>query len=195
MVAHVKAALRRAALPALPAAIAHVADDRAQGEEEVMIPAKLIEFLDREKTPYVVITHSPAYTAQCIAGLAHIPGSELAKVVMVKVNGELAMAVLPAMYRADLQLLKNAAGAENVILAGEEDFYPRFPECETGAMPPFGNLYGMTTYADESLGQHMEIAFNAGTHRELLRIGWHDFVRLAQPKVLRFAAGRTAQAA
>jgi Ala-tRNA(Pro) deacylase len=160
-----------------------------------MALAKLMNYLNENHTEYVVISHSPAFTAQCIAGLAHIPGKELAKAVMVKLDGQLAMAVLPASYRVDLNLLKEAAHARSAELAGEEDFFDRFPESETGAMPPFGNLYGIPVFADESLTRDKEIAFNAGTHRELIRISWNDFARLAEPKVMRFAARHAAEAA
>lgn len=160
-----------------------------------MALAKLMDYLDENHTRYVVISHSPAFTAQCIAGLAHIPGKELAKAVMVKLDGQLAMAVLPASYRVDLNLLKEAAHAGSAVLAGEEDFFDRFPESETGAMPPFGNLYGIPVFAEESLAKDKEIAFNAGTHRELIRISWDDFARLVEPKTVRFAAGHPAEAA
>jgi len=160
-----------------------------------MALASLMEFLDAHKVAYVVISHSPAYTAQGIAGLAHISGKELAKTVIVKLDGKLAMAVLPAKFYVDLMLLRKAADAKTVALATEEEFGDRFPECETGAMPPFGNLFGLDVFADESLETDKEIAFNAGTHRELIRMAWEDFKKLAEPRVARFAAGRSAEAA
>ncbi len=152
---------------------------------------KLRDFLDSRSIAYVVISHSVAYTAQGIAALAHIPGKELAKTVIVKVDGELAMAVLPASALVDLTRLRAAAGSHTVTLAGESEFKDRFPDCETGAMPPFGNLYGMAVFADESLTRDKEIAFNAGSHRELVRLAYADFERLVQPKVANFAAGKT----
>src|SRR5581483_10890337 len=127
--------------------------------------SKLREFLDQNKIPYVVISHSTAYTAQGIAALAHIPGKELAKTVMVKLDGELAMAVVPASTLVDLTALKAVAGVKEAELASELEFKNRFPDCETGAMPPFGNLYGMTVLVDEGLAHLEEIAFNAGSHR------------------------------
>lgn len=156
---------------------------------------KLKEFLDSQNIKYVTITHSTAYTAQEIAALAHIKGKELAKTVIVKLDDALAMAVLPASYQVDLALLKAAAGAKTIGLAGEKEFKDRFPGCETGAMPPFGNLYGMPVYADESLAKDKEIAFNAGSHNELIRLSCEDFTRLVQPKVAKFSSGRTATAA
>lgn len=160
-----------------------------------MALAKLTDFLDAQKVRYVVISHSPAYTAQGIAGLAHIPGKELAKTVMVKLDGTLAMAVLPAKYHVDLAALRRAAKVKSAALAAEDEFKDRFMECETGAMPPFGNLYGLEVFADASLEDDKEIAFNAGTHRELIRMIWEDYKRLAAPKMARFAAGRAVEAA
>jgi Ala-tRNA(Pro) deacylase len=157
--------------------------------------ASLREYLDKHHIKYVVISHSPAYTAQGIAALSHIPGRELAKTVVVKLDGESVMAVLPASFQVDLKLLKKETKAKSVELASEDEFKDRFPECETGAMPPFGNLYGIEVFVDESLAKDQEIAFNAGSHRELIRLAWEDFQRLAEPKVIRFVAGRTTQAA
>jgi Ala-tRNA(Pro) deacylase len=153
---------------------------------------KLREFFDSFQVKYVVISHSLAYTAQGIAALTHIPGKELAKTVIVKLDGRLAMAVLPASMHVDLAQLKAAAGAQEVELAAEAEFKDRFPDCETGAMPPFGNLYGMAVFVDESLGRDKEIAFNAGSHRELVRLAYEDYARLVLPKVAKFGAGRAA---
>jgi Ala-tRNA(Pro) deacylase len=114
---------------------------------------------------------------------------------MVKMDGNLVMAVLPANYHVDLQALRRAAKVNTVELASEEEFQDRFPQCETGAMPPFGNLFGMPVFADESLEKDKEIAFNAGTHRELIRMMWDDYKNLVSPTILRFAAGRTIAAA
>jgi len=153
--------------------------------------AKLREFLESKQVKYIVISHSLAYTAQGIAALAHISGKELAKTVIVKVDGKLAMAVLPASRHVDLPALKAAAGASTVELASERDFRSYFPECETGAMPPFGNLFGMRVFADETLEEDKEIAFNAGSHRELVRLAWADFARLVVPTMASFATGKT----
>lgn len=141
------------------------------------------EFLDSHGVRYVVIHHSPAYTAQEVAASAHVPGKELAKTVIVRVDGQMAMAVLPASQRVDFGKLASLAGATTVELASEEDFKGMFPQCELGAMPPFGNLYGMKVYAAERLAQDPEIAFNAGTHRELIRMRWEDFARLVAPVI------------
>lgn len=148
---------------------------------------KLREFLDRHQIKYVTISHSQAFTAQQIAASAHIPGKELAKTVMVKLDGKMAMAVLPASFQVDFELLKEATGARRVELADEEEFKYLFPQCEVGAMPPFGNLYDMDVYVAESLTEDREIAFNAGSHTELIRMAYIDFERLVQPKVLTFS--------
>ena len=147
------------------------------------MPVKTLkDFLDKNGVKYVSVTHSPAFTAQEIAAAAHIPGKELAKTVMVKLDGKMAMAILPASFRVDFGLLKKAASAKKAELATEEEFKDSFPECELGAMPPFGNLYGMPVYVSEALAEDEEIAFNAGSHIELLRLSYRDFERLVQPK-------------
>jgi Ala-tRNA(Pro) deacylase len=160
-----------------------------------MALATLMEFLDAHNVRYVVISHSPAYTAQGVAGLAHISGKELAKTVIVRLDGRLVMAVLPAKYHVDMVSLRRATNAKTASLATEEEFKNQFPQCETGAMPPFGNLFGIAVFADETLEKDKEIAFNAGTHRELIQMAWQDFKELVGPKMIRFAAGRTAEAA
>lgn len=147
--------------------------------------SQLKEFLDRHKVKYVTIAHSLAFTAQEIAQSAHIRGQELAKTVMVRLDGKMAMAVLPASRRVDFDLLKQGSGARTVELAGEGEFKDRFPGCELGAMPPFGNLYGMEVLVSEDLAGDDEIAFNAGTLTELIRMSSKDFQRLVQPKVIR----------
>jgi len=148
---------------------------------------KLKEFLDSHKVKYVTINHSTAYTAQEIAASAHIPGKEIAKTVMVKIDGKMAMAVLPASFRVDFDHLKQVTGAGKVELATEKEFEDMFPGCEVGAMPPFGNLYDMDVYVAESLTDDEEIAFNAGSHSELIRLNFKDFKRLVKPKILKFS--------
>jgi len=160
-----------------------------------MAIARLTEFLDGHNAAYTVIYHSPTYTAQGVAALAHISGKELAKTVIVKLDGKLTMAVLPAKFYVNLVSLKRAAQAHTASLASEDEFKDRFAECEPGAMPPFGNLYGLPVFADDSLEQDTAIAFNAGTHRELIRMYWADFKKLAEPIMVRFAAGQSAEAA
>jgi Ala-tRNA(Pro) deacylase len=158
---------------------------------EVSVPLSMLrEFLDRNRIQYLVISHSVAYTAQGIAALTHIPGKELAKTVMVMVDGRLSMAVVPASFRVDLYRLKKYLGVDSVELATESEFRGRFPDCETGSMPPFGNLYGMDVFADEALAEDKEIAFNAGSHRELVRMKFADFFELVKPALIPLTAAK-----
>ena len=148
---------------------------------------RLKEFLDSHNIKYVTISHSRAFTAQETATSAHIPGKELAKAVMIKIDGKMAMAVLPASYKIDFDLLKKVAGVGMVVLASEREFKDMFPECEVGAMPPFGNLYGMDVFVEKSLTEDKEIAFNAGSHRELVKMLYKDFEKLVRPKIAKFS--------
>jgi Ala-tRNA(Pro) deacylase len=156
---------------------------------------KLRQFLDDNMVKYVVITHSKAYTSQGIAASAHISGNELAKTVMLKKDGELCMAVLPASKQVNLAVFEKLTNSGNVTLASEFSFRDRFPDCEVGAMPPFGNLYGLRVYVDASLARDNEIAFNAGSHRELVKLAYMDFVRLVEPTILDFTTRSTSRAA
>ena len=148
---------------------------------------KLREFFKAHHIKFKTISHTQAFTAQEIAASAHIPGRELAKTVMVKIDGTMTMAVLPASYRVDFNALKSATGARKVELATEKQFKEMFPDCEIGAMPPFGNLYGLEVYVAESLAKDGEIAFNAGTHTELVKISYKDFEAHAKPKLANFS--------
>lgn len=148
---------------------------------------KLKDFLDSKDIKYVTISHSTAYTANEVAASAHISGKELAKTVMVKIDGKMIMTVLPASYKVDFGLLQEAVGASKAELASEQEFQDMFPGCEIGAMPPFGNLYGMEVFVDESLCEDEEIAFNAGSHTELIRLSYKDFEGLVKPKVVKFS--------
>jgi len=148
---------------------------------------KLKDFLDSQRVKYITITHSPAYTAQEIAASAHIHGKDLAKTVMVKADGKLAMAVVPASHKVSLDRLCSVAGAKTLDLASEQDFKDKFPDCDIGAMPPFGNLYEMDVYVSETLSRDKEIAFNAGSHTELIQLQYQDFERLVHPKVAKIS--------
>jgi Ala-tRNA(Pro) deacylase len=148
---------------------------------------RLRDFLDKNGVKYVTITHSKAFTAQEIAASAHVKGKELAKTVIVRIDGTMAMVVLPASYRVDFEMLKDALGAKSVELASESQFKFEFPNCEVGAMPPFGSLYGMNTYVAESLTEDEEIVFNAGSHTELIRLPYDVFEKHAKPQVLKFS--------
>src|SRR5215204_4939351 len=145
---------------------------------------RLTELLDREGIKYVTIQHSRAYTAQEVAAAAHVAGREMAKTVVTKLDGKPALVVLPASEKVNLDQLRANTGAREVELATEHEFASLFPGCELGAMPPFGNLYGLDTYVTRSLADDEEIAFNAGTHTELIRMPYRDFERVVHPKAI-----------
>jgi Ala-tRNA(Pro) deacylase len=152
------------------------------------MPAKKVkEYLDTQKVEYTILEHSPAYTAQEVAASAHIPGRQLAKTVMLKIDGKMVMAILPAAYRVNFDRLKKNLGTSQVELATEKEFKDLFPDCEVGATPPFGNLYGIEVIADESLSDKVVIAFCSGSHTELIQLSYADFERLAKPKVVDFS--------
>lgn len=148
---------------------------------------KLKAYLDDLNIRYLTISHSSAYTSQEIAASAHVSGREFAKTVMIKIDGQIAMAVLPAAYHIDFENLKEIFNTKNVSLATEMEFKDRFPDCELGAMPPFGNLYGMAVFVAESLSSHKEIAFNACSHTEIIRMDYADYDRLVKPRVFKFS--------
>lgn len=148
---------------------------------------RLTQFLDDNHIKYVTIRHSPAFTAAETAHAAHIPGKIMAKTVIVRVDGAPAMLVLPSCYKVHSDLLKQELGATDVSLVSEFELPDLFPGCETGAMPPFGNLFGLDTYAAESLAEDSEIAFNSGSHEELIRMSWEDYERLVSPKIRMFS--------
>jgi Ala-tRNA(Pro) deacylase len=152
-----------------------------------MILKKLVEFLDTNHIKYVNVTHSTAFTAQDVAQSAHIPGKEMAKAVVVWMDGAMAMAVLPASSMIDFNKFKDVSGSKSVELASESEFKDRFPECEIGAMPPFGNLFNIRVIADASLSEDREISFNAGTHHEMIRLPYKDFEQLVKPTMGSFA--------
>lgn len=152
------------------------------------MPAKKLKaFLDGHGVKYRCVQHSPAYTAPEIAASTHVSGSDFAKTVIVKIDGRMTMVVLPAHRKIVLSELRDLLPSGTVELATEEEFINRFPDCELGAMPPFGNLYGMPVYLDARLTEHPEIAFNAGTHREVIKMASEDFDELVHPIVMELA--------
>ncbi len=157
------------------------------------IHTKLREFLDANGVAYEVRSHLQAFTAQEVAAAQHVPGREMAKVVSVRAGREFLMAVLPAPQRVDLGQLGAAAGKPDLHLATEAEFAGLFPACEAGAMPPFGNLYGLPVWVDQALTRDKDISFNAGTHEQTVRMAYADFARLVQPRVASF--GMQARAA
>jgi Ala-tRNA(Pro) deacylase len=148
-----------------------------------MLVANIRDYLNERHARYITLSHSPAYTARETAASMHIPGRMIAKTVMVRLDGEMAMVVLPADRRIDLERLRNAAGAHAVRLASEEEFEGIFPECEVGAMPPLGDLYGLKVYSAPELTEADEIIFNAGTHTDAIKLPYAEFKRLARPTV------------
>ncbi len=155
-----------------------------------MILKQLAEFLDKNNVKFVVMHHSQAFTAREVAASAHIPGKEIAKTVIVRLDEKPAMVVLPASQMIDLHMLRDAIAVKKVEMAGEAEFNKLFPECEVGAMPPFGNLFGMDVVVADTLTQDEEIAFNAGSHRELVKMAYKDFASLVNPRVLKFTVER-----
>lgn len=148
---------------------------------------KLKKYLDENKIKYISISHSSAYTAQEIAARAHIRGRELAKTVILKIDGKIAMAILPASYKINFEQLSKELNVPNVRLAYEQEFMDKFPDCEIGAMPPFGNLYGIEVFVAKSLTEDEEISFNACSHTELIKMSLKDFILLVKPKVIEFS--------
>ncbi len=149
-----------------------------------MLSPRLHHFLDERHGHYTALTHNRTITAQETAAAANIGHQHFAKTVMLKIDGDLAMMVMPASYRIDLLRLSRALAGSTVELAQEDEFRGAFPDCELGAMPPFGNLYGMKVYVDSRLTGQADIAFNAGSHTDVVRMPYDEFERLAQPEVL-----------
>ncbi|MFP4137268.1 MAG: aminoacyl-tRNA deacylase [Halomonas sp.] len=151
-----------------------------------MTMERVTQYLDEQGVKYVILQHSPAYTAQEVAASVHVPGRHFAKCVMVKIDGRLALAVLPATDQVDLDRLAQSVGATTVELASEADFQDRFPECELGAMPPFGNLFDMEVFVSPHLTAADRIAFNAGSHTDVMQLAYGDFQRLVNPAEVAF---------
>ena len=148
---------------------------------------RLEAYLRESKVPFQVVHHPLAYTAQEVAAAEHVPGQMLAKVVMVFADGKMVMLALPAPLRVDVGKAAGALGAKEVRLAHEEEFAAAFPDCEVGAMPPFGNLYDVPVYVDKTLTEDVDIVFNAGTHTDTISLKYADFERLVKPALAEFA--------
>jgi Ala-tRNA(Pro) deacylase len=144
---------------------------------------KLKEFLDNSLVAYEVLTHPVAFTAQQLAAVQHVKGKQLAKVVVARGGSEFIMIVLPAPYHVGLQRARAVTGKQDLEIAHESEFASLFAGCEPGAMPPFGNLYNVPVWVDESLAQDEEIVFNACTHTEAIKMKYSDFARLVHPTV------------
>lgn len=152
---------------------------------------RLKSFLSERAVAYETIHHHPRYTAQQIAADTHTPGREFAKTVILRVDGDWAMAVLPAHHLVDCEKLCQALGAKEVRLSSEDEIRDLIrehcPECELGAVPPFGNLYGLPVYISAAMTADERITFNAGTHEDVIRMGYSDFEKLVQPRVIDFS--------
>jgi Ala-tRNA(Pro) deacylase len=142
---------------------------------------RMEQYLRENGVDFEVQTHAQAFTMQEVAAALHVPGNQVAKVVMVKADDDKVMAVLPAPYRLNIDLLRDLVGAKRARLAKEEEFADLFPDCATGAMPPFGNLYDVPVYADRSMAEEPDMVFRIGTHRETMKIAYADFVQLVKP--------------
>jgi Ala-tRNA(Pro) deacylase len=148
--------------------------------------ATIHEFLREAHVPYMVVPHRPAFTAQDEAAVTHVPGQDWAKVVICFIDGEPIEAVVPAPSYVNLDRLLELAGGKSIRLANEDELRRLFPDCEVGAMPPFGPFYGQTVYVDAVLALEPQIVFNAGTHRDAIAMRWNDFVKMVNPIVGRF---------
>jgi Ala-tRNA(Pro) deacylase len=149
-------------------------------------PPPIEAFLRERHVSFSIHHHPPAYTAQEVAQAEHVPGRMVAKVVIACVDDELVMLCLPATCRVDHLKLMHLLGTDNVKLANECDFADAFPDCEVGAMPPFGNLYGMTVYVDKKLAEDERIVFQACRHTDTVEMSYEDFARLTDPIVWEF---------
>lgn len=147
-----------------------------------MVAKVLQQFLDSENAHYVLTRHSPAYTAQETAQAAHVHGMRLAKSVILKADEELTMVVIPAPYLLDMEGLQVSLGCRSLELAHESDFGDRFRDCETGALPPFGVLFDMPMYMADCFDPNQDIVFCAGSHSEIIRMPFVEFVQLAEPQ-------------
>jgi Ala-tRNA(Pro) deacylase len=145
---------------------------------------KLEEYLHKNNVKFSCIDHPVAYATREVSHVSHIPEKELAKTVIINAGKKMVMVVLPSSVSIDFHTLRNSLHETDVSLATEKEFSKKFPDCELGAMPPFGNLYNMEVYVDKSLTQNTDIAFNAGTHNEVVKLSYHDFDTLVHPQVI-----------
>jgi Ala-tRNA(Pro) deacylase len=159
------------------------------------IPQRIRMYLDSQNIPYEWLQHAEAFTAQEVAHALHLSGKKLAKTVIVEADNRMIMAVLPASHRLVMSELRGAVEARDVRLVPETELEKIFPGCDLGAIPPLGDLYGMDVWVDRTIADQPEIVFNAGTHRDAVRMQYGDFARLAKPRVGRFAELRAAAAA
>jgi Ala-tRNA(Pro) deacylase len=151
---------------------------------------QLKNYLDQNHIKYIIIIHSRAYTAQELAEIMHVPGREMAKSVVVKIDDRPSLAVLPASQHIDFIKMKHALGTDRIEMVNEREFETYFPKCELGAMPPFGNLFDLPVFVSRDLRDDEEIVFNAGTHTDAIRMSYSDFERLVKPVVCDFSVSQ-----
>lgn len=150
----------------------------------------VVDYLKRNSIPYEIIDHAPAYSAHEVAVASHVPEKDLAKTLIVQADDRHCMVVMPADHRLDEHRFHDIVKAKHVHLAHEEDLKPLFPDCELGAMPPFGNLYALQVYVDKSLVNEPEIVFNACSHTKSIRLKMNDYLALVKPVVAEFSRSR-----
>lgn len=149
-----------------------------------MATQKLKDYLTRNKIPYLSISHPVAYATREISHLSNISERSLAKSVIIRVGEKPVMLVLPSNEVVNFEVLKKILRENEVTLMPEEAFSNLFPDCELGAMPPFGNLYDLDVYVEKDLTKNNEIAFNAGNHNEIIKMKYQDFEKLVNPKIV-----------
>lgn len=148
------------------------------------IPKKIKDYLDKEKVAYQLHEHGRLFTAAEIAGAEHVPGKQMIKVVIVEADDQFLMCLLPATHYLDLDKFQKAVSAKKIRLANEQEMSNLFPDCEIGSEPPFGSLYNLKVFADKQLQEDTEVAFNAGSHNDLIKMKYEEFLRLASPNFL-----------
>ena len=153
-----------------------------------MLSWTIQNYLERNQIPFEVLEHPRAFTAAETAHAAHLSGKKLSKTVVVRLEGQMAMVVLHAHEMVDLERLKESLGVKNVELVSEREFEDRFPDCEAGAMPPFGDLFRMPVIVSESVASDEYFTFNAGNHTELITIPFLSFKKLVQPIIGTFTS-------
>jgi Ala-tRNA(Pro) deacylase len=147
---------------------------------------RMKEYLSDNNVPFEIMTHTQAFTMPEVAAALHVPGEQVAKVVMAKGDGSMAMLVTSAAHRLDIPKVRDLLGADKVALAKEDEFADLFPDCEVGAMPPFGNLYNVPVYVDQALAEQASIVFRVGTHQQTMKVAYADYARLVGPMVGEF---------
>jgi Ala-tRNA(Pro) deacylase len=151
------------------------------------IPQRIRDYLDSQDVPFEPLHHSQAFTGQEVAHSLHLSGKRLAKTLVLKADGKLLMAVIPACHRLNLQDLRGVVEISHLEMLPESELAKLFPDCELGAVPPFGSLYGLEVWVDRAVSDGEEVVFCAGTHEDCLRMKYSDFAKLVKPRLGRFS--------